>query len=475
MPNLKFGAKVIIAIPTTSGARRSPTWIDALTGIQLPLASAAGKVWTVDLPIADARNELCKKALQYNPDYIVMIGDDVLAPNNTILTMLNKIGRRYDVLDEQGNSNLRADLITGIYWTKSVPTDPYIFNGALKGPYKDWKAGDFFPVDLAGCDCLMIDVNVLKTVPYPWFSTNWTWNEGDFRSLNTTEDFYFFAKARKHGFRLFADTGIQCFHEDRNNGNMYGMTYDMPQAGGIRELENLKDSGDLIAADLGAGMWSPQWPENIKIMRFDLRRETNPDVCCDIINIPEQFYGKFDIVHACHVLEHFPRRDAPDIVKHWLKLLKPGGTIIIKVPNIKHALDTIYKAIEKPGTIDREQQGYAWAQLYGDQQGYEHAFHRNGFIVEKLINLMKQLEQEGLLTDIKVEEILEENGQNLHATAKLVRSNEPEVLTRDYFSDFMVEKPEIDVDSIISNGDNITDAVKLTGDGIDKELIIKMG
>jgi SAM-dependent methyltransferase len=282
----------------------------------------------------------------------------------------------------------------------------------------------------------MFPAEVLRVVPYPWFSTNWTWNPGERVTTITTEDFYFYAKARKYGFRLFADTSIQCLHEDRNNGGCYGLTNDMPQAGGIKELNELADKGELLAADLGAGLWSPQWPDNIKIVKFDIRKDSKPDVQCDIAHIPEVYFGRFDIVHVCHVLEHFPRRDAPELLNHWLKLLKPGGKIIIKVPNVKHALDIINNAVANPGTIDGETQGYAWSQLYGDQRGYEDSSHKNGFIKEKLLGLFKSNQ---LLDNIEVEET--EGIQNLKATAILRKANLPESLVQDYFSDFMVDKP----------------------------------
>jgi 2-polyprenyl-3-methyl-5-hydroxy-6-metoxy-1,4-benzoquinol methylase len=51
----------------------------------------------------------------------------------------------------------------------------------------------------------------------------------------------------------------------------------------------------------------------------------------DVVDAPEDVRGLFDIVFACHVLEHVPR---PSEVVQWLsKFLKPGGLLIAITPN----------------------------------------------------------------------------------------------------------------------------------------------
>jgi|ERR1035437_7799957 predicted SAM-dependent methyltransferase len=377
---MKFGTNIVFCIPTTSKSKRSPEWIDSLYGLQLPLGSGSARIWTYDISIAEARNSLVQQAFQYNPNYIVFIGDDVLFPPNAVMSMLDKIGKTYN--------GIKCDMVTGVYWTKSFPSEPYLWQMGMEGPFKDWKAGDFFSIDMAGCDCLVVDINVFKEIPFPWFSLDWKWDKKDQLNLST-EDFYFYTKARKHGFRLWADTSIQCYHEDRAKPQMFGLTTDMPQATGIQELQEWKDKGQKTAADLGAGLWSPQWPDNIKLVRFDARKDINIDVCCDIANIPSMFFDKFDIVHSSHVLEHFPRGDSLKLIRHWCHLLKPGGTFIIRVPNIGYAIQTILDSQNNPGTISASAQTYAWGQVYGDQQSaYDTSFHKTGFTKPKLEKLM---------------------------------------------------------------------------------------
>lgn len=411
----KLGTRVLMGIPTLKSSRRSIQWIEAMAGLSMPLGSSMGRCWIEDETIAEARNAICKKALEVDVDYLFMLGDDVLPPANTLLSMLDRIGRTYPV----DGGEARASMISGVYWTKSYPPEPYLFDSLLKGTYKDWHAGEFFPIDMAGCDCLLIESSVLKSIPFPWFSTDWVWGVDQKPSSIATEDFYFYSKTRAAGYRLFADTSIQCWHEERSNGAMFYLTMDMVQAGGVPEV----GIDEVLVADLGCGLSTlpSLFGPKATITRFDMREDVNPDVRCDIKTIPEKYFGLYDFVNASHVLEHFRRAEAPELLAHWVKLLKVGGTLSIHVPNFADAVKYI---IAPPDDATPEQKKYAWAQIYGDQaQPGAPWQHLNGFTARKLESLLRTVPE---LTDIVVEE--EDGGLNLKATAKLGRVQEPEAL-----------------------------------------------
>jgi predicted SAM-dependent methyltransferase len=40
-----------------------------------------------------------------------------------------------------------------------------------------------------------------------------------------------------------------------------------------------------------------------------------------------------DVIYNCHVLEHFKRRDVSRVLQEWRRVLKPGGTLRISVPD----------------------------------------------------------------------------------------------------------------------------------------------
>lgn len=42
-----------------------------------------------------------------------------------------------------------------------------------------------------------------------------------------------------------------------------------------------------------------------------------------------------DVIRASHCLEHFPHRQVDDVVREWVRVLKPGGVLRIAVPDFK--------------------------------------------------------------------------------------------------------------------------------------------
>lgn len=394
--------KVMVGIPTTRHGRWSREWDAAKNGIVFPLGSAIGWHYTYDTPIAEARNELCAIALANNYEYLLFLSDDVLPPPDMALRMLNTIGQTF--LDEHERP-VRASMITGVYWRKGSPTEAYIYRDILRGWYRDWKRGDFFAVDFAGCDALLLEVSMLRELAekdpgQPFFSTDYVWNDGDPPSAMHTEDFWFYTRARQFGYRLFCDSAIQCLHEDRATGLFYGLTDDLPQAGGIALLP---DTG-LRVADLGAGAWSRYLGENITLVRFDGRESVRPDVQCDIRHIPDEWFGTFDVVRASHSLEHLPREDTGATILHWAKLLKDGGTLLISVPNMEYAFTTI---LEGP---DGEAVRYARKMVWGSQDN-PLDFHLTGFTPHQFQRIFE------LLGFADVTLVMEEEGVNMRVEA----------------------------------------------------------
>jgi len=397
----KIDPLVAIGLPTWG--KVSVNWATSYRHLGGPLgANTLELTPVVGKPIAEARNDIMKMAIDNNADFLFMLGDDVLAPADTIIKMLQ---RMWD--------DPSLTLLTGMYWTKHWPTQPYIWRGVQRGPYMDWKYGEFFEVDYAGCDCLLIRLtDEIKALGPDWFSTNWKWNREDGPALIATEDFYFYTKTRKAGIKLYCDSTVQCVHEDRNSGAQFALTTDMPQYAGkdapwLPAAET--DAAPLVKiAELGAGLDSPYFgePDKVKIVRFDLNEKVRPDYRCDLrrLPVPDQ---SFDIVYSKHVLEHFGRGELLDVVKEWVRVLRVGGEFRLVVPNFLHAIMEILAMDEGIKPIDP----YPWWQVYG-QQTDERDVHKNGFTPRRV----KELLEACGFTDIEVET---RNGEdddiNIHA------------------------------------------------------------
>ena len=72
----------------------------------------------------------------------------------------------------------------------------------------------------------------------------------------------------------------------------------------------------------------------------------------------------FEVVYHSHVLEHFPKKKAPEFLKECYRVLKRGGTIRIAIPNLEvivlNYLKYLNESLEnKPGAAAK----YEWTML----------------------------------------------------------------------------------------------------------------
>lgn len=42
-----------------------------------------------------------------------------------------------------------------------------------------------------------------------------------------------------------------------------------------------------------------------------------------------------ELIYACHVLEHFGRKQIPDVLNEWYRVLLPGGILRLAVPDFE--------------------------------------------------------------------------------------------------------------------------------------------
>ena len=82
-----------------------------------------------------------------------------------------------------------------------------------------------------------------------------------------------------------------------------------------------------------------------------------------------------DEIRASHILEHFPLRKVPVVLKDWVRALKPGGTIRISVPDFDK-ITQLRRTDEK------------WSQYLCGGQLDENDFHQSVFDSQSLVSLM---------------------------------------------------------------------------------------
>jgi len=195
----------------------------------------------IGFSVADAYNQIVKKALEIGVEWVLTIEDDVIVPSDIFLKIA-------PYMDEG-----KIPIMSGLYYLKAEPTIPLVFRGRGNGAYKDFKIGDKVWCDGLPMGCLLIHTSILK-----WFWENSPTyklpNGEETRAVFETprkvfydpqlggqyiqagtQDLYFFDKVmeekvlqktgwkniarRKHPF--LCDTSIFCRHIDRNTGRQF--------------------------------------------------------------------------------------------------------------------------------------------------------------------------------------------------------------------------------------------------------------
>ncbi len=129
------------------------------------------------------------------------------------------------------------------------------------------------------------------------------------------------------------------------------------------------------------------------------RAGRQPDVICDIRNLIAFEDDYADEILAVHVIEHFWRWEVVEVLREWIRVLKPGGRIILECPNLKSACEEFLKDPDLRALPGEEGQRTMWV-FYGDPAWTDPLMvHRWGYTPQSLIQVMR----EAGLTELKTE------------------------------------------------------------------------
>lgn len=148
---------------------------------------------------------------------------------------------------------------------------------------------------------------------------------------------------------------------------------------------------DSIKLNLGSGHKKLSGFVNVDMSKSDSWCNNTPDVVADIFEklpFPDEYA---DEVHGYHVFEHVVRHKSDAVLRDWIRVLKPGGLLILELPCLDKILHLFNYFIER----DKAPPAHLtlWG-LYGDPKWKSDAmYHRWCYSGDELRGMM---EREGL-------------------------------------------------------------------------------
>jgi hypothetical protein len=100
--------------------------------------------------VADARNSIVQSFIEQEFEWLFFIDHDTVIPPGTVL----KLNER--MLEH------KIPVWSGLYFTKSVPSEPLVYRGRGNGYFTDWKIGDEVWTSAVPMGCTMIHRSILK-------------------------------------------------------------------------------------------------------------------------------------------------------------------------------------------------------------------------------------------------------------------------------------------------------------------------
>ncbi len=139
---------------------------------------------------SENRNWIAAQALRKACDYLFFIDDDMILPENALETLLDR----------------KKDIIGGVYMTKYERQEPvveYLHDHSATKPTRS-----IFEVAAIGTGAMLINCDVFKKLPQPWFKYEWH----DNGMVKRSHDWIFCEDARNAGYRVWADDTLDIKH-----------------------------------------------------------------------------------------------------------------------------------------------------------------------------------------------------------------------------------------------------------------------
>jgi hypothetical protein len=244
-----FTNRLLLATPTLGSIRME--WAAARYGMAVPsnfskvdMQQYMSSFIPIRYTIADAQNMIINEAVQSGYEWLLLIEDDTIPPPDGLIRFNEYI------------RHAKYPVVSGLYFTRSDPSDPMVYRGRGNSFYTKWKLGDLVWADGVPTGMLLLSCKLLKlmwidapeymcgefkvkrvmnTPLKTWFNEE----SGAQETLTGTSDLDFCTRViegdyltkagwpelAKKKYPFLIDTNLYCKHIDRLTGTQYPLTF----------------------------------------------------------------------------------------------------------------------------------------------------------------------------------------------------------------------------------------------------------
>ena len=132
-----------------------------------------------------------------------------------------------------------------------------------------------------------------------------------------------------------------------------------------------------------------EWRE----LRLDIDPAVNPDIVCSMIDMQPLASGSVDAIWSSHNLEHLHRHEVPVALAEFLRVLRPGGMLLLTMPDLQKIAELVAAGeLEDEAYLSPSGPISPLDMIYGHAaslaQGNLHMAHKTGFTARTLNQLL---------------------------------------------------------------------------------------
>jgi hypothetical protein len=189
--------------------------------------------------VADGQNLIVQEAVNKGYEWLLFIEDDTVPPPDAFI--------RFNEYMREG----KYPVVSGLYFTRSVPAEPMVYRGRGNSYFTEWKLGEKVMVDGVPTGMLLIDMRLMRAVwedspeylaggykvrrvfqtpAKTWFNEE----KGSQEMLVGTSDLDWckrvidggyleehWPELSKEEYPFVIDTALNCMHIDRSDGTQF--------------------------------------------------------------------------------------------------------------------------------------------------------------------------------------------------------------------------------------------------------------